>query len=64
MDFFERFFHISVDGGNGFAESVVLLIVCALIIVATLPKVRGYPKWVPERQGGHRYEQGKSHAQT
>jgi hypothetical protein len=38
MDFFERIFHISLDGGNGFAEFLFILGSLALGISAAFSK--------------------------
>lgn len=38
MDFFERVFHISLDGGNGVAEVAVILGIIAIATSALLRK--------------------------
>jgi hypothetical protein len=66
MDFFERFFHVSLDRGNGLAESVFLLIFSALFVLATFPKLCSLAEWALDRLRGTSHEQGETdpHPQT
>jgi hypothetical protein len=63
MDFFERFFHISLDGGNGLAEFAFVSGLFALTILATLNRLPGILKAIERLRGGQ-YEQGQADSKT
>jgi hypothetical protein len=62
MDFFEHFFHLSLEGGNGLAETLFLLGFFALIITAPLPTLRRLLESPFHRLRGTRNVQGESHS--
>jgi hypothetical protein len=64
MDFFERFFHVSLDGGNGLAELAFLFGFIALTVVATFSKLHAILELPIERLRGTRHVQEESHPQT
>ncbi len=47
MDFIERIFHISPDGGSGLLEFAMMLVVMALSVVSVVSSM------LPKRHGGN-----------
>ena len=62
MDFIERWFHISPDGGSGLSEVLILAVIVAITLIVVsvrnyFPKnFRGYLQQLVKRKSNERFD--------